>query len=422
MIGHEIYSTVVELFPICRSLTGDGIRETLSLIQKRLPDLKIHEVPSGTGCFDWTVPKEWNIRDAYILDPEGKKIVDFKVSNLHVLGYSIPIDAELSLEELQEHLYSRPDLPDAIPYMTSYYQERWGFCLSDRLRKSLKPGRYRVKIDSELKSGSMTYGEWYLKGKREDEIFLSTYICHPSMANNELTGPCVTTFLANFLKEEAREYSYRVVFIPETIGSIYYISRHLDTLKQHVKAGFVVNCVGDDRTFSYVPSRAGDTLADKATLHVLKYIYPSFKRYTYLDRGSDERQYCSPGVDLPMCSILRSKYGAYPEYHTSLDNLDFVTPDGLGGSFEALKRAIEAIELDCYPKTTVLCEPQLGKRGLYPTLSTATSAKAVRNRMNLLAYADGHHSLLDIAELIDVPIWELYPELIKLEENGLLKR
>lgn len=413
---------VKQLFPICRSITGDGVRKTLACIKEKLPDLTIHEVPSGTPCFDWTVPKEWNIIDGYIVDPEGKKVVDFQKNNLHVVGYSIPVELELSLDELQKHLYSLQEHPDAIPYVTSYYKERWGFCLADRDRKKLKEGRYKVKIESTLKDGSLTYGECYIKGQTDDEVLLSTYICHPSMANNELSGPAVATFLGQKIKEMPnRKYSYRILFIPETIGSICYLSKHYEELKKQVKAGFVITCVGDDRTYSYLPSRAGNTIADKAALHALKHTAPSFTQYSFLDRGSDERQYCSPGIDLPVCSIMRSKYGTYPEYHTSQDSLDLVTAKGLQGGFDANFRAIETLEMNCYPKATILCEPQLGKRGLYPTLSTATSGLEVRNMMNILAYADGSHSLLDIAELMGVPIWQLRPLVDTLTSHKLIK-
>lgn len=420
-VGEDLYALLKRLFPICRSLSGDGVRKTFGILREYLPNLMLHEVPSGQPCFDWHVPREWNIHDAYILDPSGHKIVDFKNCNLHVVGYSTPIHSEVSLKELQEHLYSLPELPDAIPYVTSYYQERWGFCISDRQRQALKDGTYCVKIDSELKDGSLTYGEIYIPGQSAQEIFLSTYICHPSMANNELSGPCVATFLARWIASlPSRRYSYRIVFVPETIGSILYTSLHLEKLKKNVCAGFILTCLGDEGTYSYLPTRAGNTLSDQVAQHILKHLYPSYKRYSFLDRGSDERQYCSPGVDLPMATIMRSKYGTYKEYHSSLDNLDFVTPKGLEGGFIALKCAIEALEVNCFPTTTVLCEPHLGKRGLYPTLSTKASGKSVAKLMHLLAYADGRHSLLDIAEIIDAPIWELYPLCKLLEEKSLI--
>lgn len=286
-IGEEIYSLVKALFPICRSLTGDGVRRTLAMIQEKIPGMKIYEVPTGTVCYDWVIPKEWNVRDAYIIDPEGNKIVDFKENNLHLVGYSIPVDSLFTLEELQEHLHSLPDQPEAIPYITSYYKAYWGFCLSHHQRQTLKKGNYRVKIDTELKNGSLSYGELIIPGQSSQEIFLSSYICHPSMANNELSGPCLLTYLARWIASlSERRYTYRIIFIPETIGSIMYISKHLDELKENVKAGFIVTCIGDERSYSYLPSRAGDTLSDKAALHALSHIDPNFKRYSYLNRGA----------------------------------------------------------------------------------------------------------------------------------------
>jgi len=420
-IGLEIYQLVKELFPLARSLTGDGVRQTLGIIQRLIPQLAIIEVPSGTRCFDWTVPPEWNVRTAWIVDPSGNKIIDFDQNNLHLVGYSTPVDATFSLAELQSHLHSLPDQPDAVPYITSYYAPEWGFCLTDRQRRSLPAGKYQVRIDSSLCNGHLTYGELQIAGETTQEIFLSTYVCHPSMANNELSGPAVVAFLVRWLRSRPRlKYSYRIVFIPETIGSVLYLSRHLAELKSRVVAGYVVTCVGDDRSYSHLPSRTGNTLADRAAHHVLRHLCPEYIRYSYLDRGSDERQYCSPGVDLPMASIMRSKYGTYPEYHTSLDNLDFVTPAGLAGGYQALRAAIEAIEIDAVPRTTVICEPQLGRRGLYPNLSGEGGRAKVRNMMDLLAYADGNHSLLEIAEITGVPIVEMRKICDQLCAQGLL--
>lgn len=421
--GNEIHALARRLFPICRSITGDGVRKTLEILSELLPELQIHEVPSGTKCFDWTVPMEWNIRDAYIICPDGKKIASFQSNNLHVVGYSTPVEKELTLAELQNHLHSLPDQPTAIPYVTSYYRENWGFCLSHHERTALREGTYRVFIDSELKSGHLTYGELKLPGKSNREIFLSTYVCHPSMGNNELSGPVVTTHLARWLvSKRERHFSYRIVFIPETIGSIVYLSRNLVEMKEKIVAGFNITCVGDDRAFSYLPSRAEHSLADRAALHVLKHLAPDFKRYTFLERGSDERQYCSPGVDLPVASVMRSKYGEFPEYHTSLDDLNFISPEGLYGAYSALKKCVECLEQDHIYRMTVLGEPQLGKRGLYPTTSQKGSTASITAMMNLIAYCDGKMSLLDIAEKINVPMWDLFEITNRLAREKLLER
>jgi aminopeptidase-like protein len=422
--GKEIHDLAKRLWPINRSLTGDGVRETLQILREVcVPDMQVHEIPSGTQVYDWTVPKEWRVREAYIVGPDGKKICDFKKNNLHLLGYSIPIKQKMDLEALDSHLYSLPEQPDAVPYVTSYYKERWGFCLSDKERSSLKPGLYRVHIDSDLFKGSLTYGEAYLQGLSDREIFISTYVCHPSMANNELSGPCVSSYLYKWLRElPERKYSYRFVFIPETIGSIVYLSKNFDRIHEKIVAGFNVTCIGDNRAYSYLPSRQGNTLSDKVARHVLSHIDPDYISYSWETRGSDERQYCAPGVDLPIASIMRSKYGEYPEYHTSLDNLkDVVTPQGLGGGYEALRRAIEAIERNVVPRVTVLCEPQLGKRGLYPTISQKGSGNIVRLMMNLITWSDGTRSLLDIAEKCKVPIWDLYPIVERLAKHDLLQ-
>ena len=420
--GADIYKLCKKLWPITRSITGNGVRETLGIIQQEIPDLIIHEVPTGTQCFDWKIPKEWNIKDAYIVDPNGKKIVDFQDSNLHVVSYSTPVNQTISLSELQQHLYSIPEQPNAIPYVTSYYQEHWGFCLTENQRKTLKEGDYQVYIDSELSDGSLTYGELIIPGKSEKEVFLSTYVCHPSMANNELSGPAVTTYLSKWINSQPREYTYRIIFIPETIGSICYLSKNLDVMKKNIIAGYNISCVGDDNAYSYLPSRDEDTISDKIALHVLKHTCPDFIKYTYLDRGSDERQYCSPGVDLPIASVMRTKYGAYKEYHTSLDNLSYISPEGLFGSYKVLISCIECIESNKIYKATVLCEPQMGRRDLRPTLGSSTSIAAdVKLMSDILAYADGTHDLLSMANKFEVTIHKVLESVNILLDKKLIE-
>jgi aminopeptidase-like protein len=419
--GAAMHALAARLFPICRSLTGEGVRETFRILRELLPELQVHEVPSGTQAFDWQVPPEWNIRDAYVLGQDGRRVIDFRESNLHVVSYSEPVDRVMPLAELQAHLHSLPEQPDAIPYRTSYYQRRWGFCLTDRQRRALPEGDYHAVIDSTLAPGHLTYGDMVVPGETPREVLISTYVCHPSMGNNELSGPVVAAHLARWVADlPGRRLTYRFVFIPETIGSILYLSRHIDHLKRHVVAGLNVTCVGDERCWSYLPSRKGGTWADRAVLHVLRHFAPDHKRYAFLDRGSDERQYCAPGVDLPVATLMRSKYGTYPEYHTSLDDLSLITPAGLGGSLAALARCVEALEADVAYRATVLCEPQMGRRGLYSTLGVVGLGEAVAARMNILAYCDGENSLLDIAEILGEPIWALQPFVAELLEHGLI--
>lgn len=420
--GQFMHHLAQRLFPICRSITGDGVRQTFAILHEHLPHLRVSEVPSGTQVFDWTVPDEWNIRDGYLIDPAGKKIADFQKNNLHVVSYSEPIDKTISLKELQPHLHSLPEMPDAVPYITSYYNRSWGFCLTQKQRDSLALGDYHAVIDSSLASGSLTYAELIIPGASNQEILISTYVCHPSMANNELSGPVVATRLAMHLSNQPTpRYTYRFVFVPETIGSIVYIHKNLAHLKKHVIAGFNVTCVGDDRTYSYLPSRLGKTLSDRVATHVLKHIDPHFKTYSFLERGSDERQYCAAGVDLPIASVMRSKYGTYPEYHTSQDDFDLVTPSGLAGGLNALRTCIHALEINRRYYYNQKCEPQMGKRGLYSTLGTRSISHAVKMRMDILCYCDGNHSLLDIAELIGCPIGDVYLFAKELLEHSLLE-
>jgi aminopeptidase-like protein len=419
----RIYNFAAKLFPICRSLTGEGVRKTLSIIQEELNDLQIHEVPSGFQAFDWTVPMEWNISDAYIMDDSGKKIIDFKKCNLHVMGYSTPIDKEITFEELSSHLYSIPEMPDAIPYITSYFKENWGFCLSENQRKQLKKGnKYKVLLDSSLKPGFLNYGELILPGESDKEIFFSTYICHPSMANNEISGPSVTVELAQWIAaQKDRRHTYRIIFIPETLGSIVYLKKNIKEMKENIIAGFNVTCVGDDRTYSFLPSRTGETLADRAANYVLKYHFPEYKHYSFLKRGSDERQYCWPGIDLPVVSIMRSKYCEYPEYHTSLDNMDLITPKGLYGAFKALQKCVFLLENNYKYKVNCTCEPCLGKRGLYPQVSDKDIIKKVESMMNFIGYCDGNLDIIEIGEIINENIIELFPIIKKFKDFDLIQ-
>jgi aminopeptidase-like protein len=421
-LDKQMYKLIKRLFPICRSITGNGVRKTLSIIQEEIP-IDQKEIASGTKVFDWTVPGEWNIKDAYVKDEKGNRIIDFKKSDLHIVGYSIPFRGKLSLKELKEHLYTLPEQPELIPYITSYYKKIWGFCLAHNVYKKLKKGIYEVNIDSTLQPGSLTYGELIIKGKTDEEILISTYICHPSLANNELSGPVISTYLAKYLlnRNEKARYTYRIIFIPETIGSISYLSLHKDHLKKNVVGGYVVTCIGDPGPFSYLQTRQENTLIDRVTIHALKNSDKEYKIYNFLERGSDERQYNSPGIDLPIGSLMRTKYGRYSEYHTSADNLDFITPKALFESLEMYKLCINILEKNYKYITTIPCEPQLGKRGLYPTLSTKTSGKSVRNMMNLLAYCDGKNDLLWIAEKIDRPIWSLFLIVEQLMNNKLIK-
>lgn len=400
--GQELHDLARRLWPLHRSLTGEGTRQTLRILQEYLPGLVIHEVASGTSAFDWTVPDEWNVRGARLIGPDGSTVVDYADSNLHVVGYSVPVDVTLSLEELQPHLHSIPEQPDAIPFVTSYYHRTWGFCLPHHVRESLPEGTYRAVIDATLEPGSLTYGELILPGETDDEVFLSTYVCHPSLANNELSGPMVATGLARWLMDRPnRHYTYRFAFTPESIGAIVYASRNLDVLKANVIAGFQLTCIGDDRRYTYLASRNGNTRIDRIAKRVLS-TRENVVHYTYLGRGSDERTYSSAGVDLPFISIMRSRYGDYPEYHTSLDDLDnVVTPAGLQGGLDVVRECIETLEREPVLVTTTYGEPQLGPRGLYHTMLNKNTSDEVMLRTNILAYADGQHAVSDMAEVFD---------------------
>ena len=421
MAGKEMYDLAVRLFPICRSITGDGFRQSLGIIREHVPEMQVFEVPSGTEVFDWTVPKEWNIRGGWIRRKDGETVIDFRDSNLHVLGYSVPIHQMVSREELLEHVYTQPEQPDWIPYVTSYYKERWGFCMSERQKQQLTDPEYEVCIDSTLADGSLTYGELIVPGETDEEVFFSTYLCHPSMANNELSGPCLMTALIRYVQSlPKRRYTYRFIIVPETIGSITYLSRNIKSMQQHVKAGFVLSCVGDDRTYSMVSTKYEDTLADRVLENVLHFHYPDYIRYSFMKRASDERQYGSAGVGLPVCAFCRSKYHEYPEYHTSADDLSLISPAGLQGSYDVMVKVINALEYNRHYQMTCPCEPQLGKRGLYPTISQKGTYAAFRAMQHFTAYADGRNDLIAISEIIGTPVDQLIPIVGKLMEHHLV--
>ena len=421
MIGQEILDFAKVIFPINRSLTGEGVRETFRHIKEHLPGLTVHAVPSGTEAFDWVVPNEWEITEAYIEDSSGKRLVDFANNNLHVVGYSTAVDVSLSLDELQEHLHSLPDKPEAIPYVTSYYSDRWGFCLTHLQRMALVPDTYRAVIRSRKFQGVMNYAELIIPGESSKEVFLSTYICHPSMANNEVSGPSVLTFIGKWLQSAPRHFTYRLVFLPETIGAIYYLSQHLEHLRQHVHVGFNISCVGDDRNYSFVSSRKGQTLADRIASHILPILSPSFVRHSFLERASDERQYGSPLVDLPLVSLSRTKYGCYDEYHTSLDNFDVVTSTGLEGGFNMISSCIQTAESNRTYIARFPCEPQLGKRGLYPTLGGGKVSASVDVLLNVLSYCDGETDLLTLAEICGLSIFDVADAAKTLEAHDLIR-
>lgn len=420
-VGKNIYDLMFKAFPICRSITGNGVRQTLKLISDIIP-ITIYEIPTGTKAFDWEVPMEWNIEDAYIIGPNLEKFASFKENNLHVVGYSVPTDKSMSLDDLKKHLHSLPNQPDAIPYVTSYYNEDWGFCISHKELLGLKDGTYHVVINSSLKNGSLTYGEYILEGKTDKEVLISTYICHPSMANNELSGPAVVTYIAKWLAETDRKYTYRIIFIPETIGSLVYLSRNLQRMKEKTIAGFNVSCVGDSGEFSFVSTRLGNTYADKVIENVLRQYYKFFRRYSFLHRGSDERQFCSPNIDLPVVSVCRSKYEEYDEYHTSLDNMNFVDSESLGESYDMLVRCIETIEMNAVFKNNCYGEPRLGKRGLYPNMCHKNYDKKILRILDLCAYIDGKNDLIDLSNILNVSVHELMPIVNRLAEENLIEK
>jgi aminopeptidase-like protein len=419
LVGDSLCQFAAELYPICRSITGDGIRRTLELISARLP-LKLKNIPTGTQVFDWTIPKEWNIRSAYINGPDGKRIVDFRDHNLHVLNYSAPIDATLSLERLKPHLFSLPDHPDWIPYRTAYYQENWGFCLSHRQLCSLKEGNYEVKIDSSLTNGNLTYGEFLLPGESTEEVLFSCHACHPSLANDNLSGITVAAHLAQFLSGRKLRYSYRFLFLPGTIGAITWLAQNQETANQ-VRAGMVLTCIGDEGGFHYKKSRQGDTEVDRAAANVLKHCGEPSEVLNFSPDGYDERQYCSPGFNLPVGCLMRSVWGKFPEYHTSADNLSFIKPVQLAKSLRVLAGIVDALEGNQrFKNLSPFCEPQLGKRNLYRSGEGNATAAQMSARLWVLNLSDGDHSLLEIAERSELPFATINEAAEVLQSAGLL--
>ena len=415
------------LFPICRSITGKGTLKTLKFIKKEFKDLKIKKIKSGKKVFDWVIPPEWNIREAYIVDKNGKKIIDFKNNNLHIVGYSIKVNRIIKKRDLIKNLFYLKKQPDAIPYITSYYKKRWGFCLTYNQFKEINikysdEDTFKVVINSNLNNnGSLSYGELIIKGKSRKEILISTYICHPSMANNELSGPIVSMSLINYFIEKKLNKTLRFIFIPETIGSIAYLSRNLKYLKRYVIGGYNLSCIGDERKHSCMLSKNENSPSDEALLLSYKKMnIRNYKIYPFLNRGSDERQYNSPGIDLGITSIFRSKYTEYPEYHTSLDNFDVVTLKGLTGGYNVAKNSIKIIQNNTYPISKILCEPQMGKRGLYPTLSVKSKRKKTKKFMDFLQYSDGFNSLNKISKLINLDIKSTKKIYKVLSKNNLL--
>jgi aminopeptidase-like protein len=414
------------LYPICRSLTGNGVVETLKIIQNEFPSLKIKKIKSGTKAFDWLIPPEWNIIDAYVLDKNGLKIIDFKKHNLHLVGYSIPLNTTLTKKKFFKNLFFLKNQPTAIPYITSYYKKGWGFCVSyNQFKKFNKKysskDKFKIVINSSLKNnGNLNYAELILKGKSKKEILISTYICHPSMANNELSGPIVSMGLIDYFSKQKLNKTLRFIFIPETIGSIAYLSKNLNHLKTNVVGGYNLSCIGDDRQHSLMFSKYQNSPSDEAIIAAYEKLkIKNYRIYSFLERGSDERQYNSPGADLPISSIFRTKYGCYPEYHTSLDNFDLVTIKGVTGGFKVAKTAIEILLKNIYPKSKLICEPQMSKRGLYPTLSTKNNNKLTRSYMDFLQYSDGTNSLKKISNLINMEFEDTEKIYYKLKKHSL---
>jgi len=397
-VGNNMYQLMRELYPFCRSITGNGNRKTLEIIKQHIP-LVVHEVPTGTQVFDWQVPKEWNITDAYIKNGKGERIVDFRKSNLHVLNYSMPVKKKVSLAELKQHVFAMPEHPDWIPYRTSYYKEQWAFCMTYNQLSQLTEQEYEVCVDSTLKDGHLTYGEYHIPGETPDRVLISSHICHPSICNDNLSGIVLNACLAKHLSRLSPRYSYTFLFVPGTIGPITWLARN-ETLAARIKHGLVAACVGDGGNFNYKRSRRGNDEIDRAVIHVLKHSGRDYQVWDYVPTGYDERQYCSPGFNLPVGCLMRTPNGMYPEYHSSADNLDLVRPEFLAESFSMYTAVLDVIEKNkIYVNQNPKCEPQLGKRGLYALVGGQGDRKLQETAVLwVLNLSDGEHSLLDIAE------------------------
>lgn len=414
--GKWIYSLIKELYPICRSITGDGVRRTLNTLGKHI-QLNLLEVATGTPVFDWTVPKEWNIRDAWIKNSIGQRLIDFNNSNLHVVNYSIPVHASMSLKELRPHLHTLPDYPDRIPYRTSYYNETWGFCLTHDQLTNLPEDEYEVCIEATLEDGHLTYGEYLIKGESEEEILISSHVCHPSLCNDNLSGVCVATALAKWMAAEPRRYSYRFLFAPGTIGAITWLARNQESVKS-LRHGLILTSVGDDGCLTYKRSRRGNAEVDRAVEHILGYYTTDYKVEDFSPYGYDERQFGSPGFNLPVGRLSRSPFGTYSEYHTSADNLEFVHPQSLGDTFDKLVKVVQILENNRrYINLFPYCEPQLGRRGLYQAIGDEELAM-----LWVLNMSDGHSDLLAIAERASIPFAKIQLAAVKLEAHKLIKR
>lgn len=421
--GEEMYALVERLYPLCRSITGDGVRATLEIVGESVP-LRVHEVPTGTRVLDWTVPQEWNIRDAYIADSAGDRVVDFAASSLHVLGYSVPVSATMPLAELRGHLHTLPDHPSWVPYRTSYYTPDWGFCLAQEILDALPDGDYEVRIDSTLADGHLTYAEHVVPGQVADEVIVSCHVCHPSLANDNLAGIAVATFLARALAEQEQSpyYTYRFIFAPGTIGAITWLARNAERVEL-VRHGLVLACAGDPGSLTYKQSRRGDAEIDRVMRHVLAASGRPHRVAAFTPYGYDERQFCSPGFDLGVGSLTRTPYAGYPEYHTSADNLDFVTPEAMADTLAVCLEAFAVLDGNRrYVNLSPYGEPQLGRRGLYDSLGGRSDAKEAQMAMLwVLSLSDGEHGLLDVAERSGLPFDAVAAAADALHGAGLIK-